>query len=235
MANWLGVSKAEFKRMPHAETRPRSLWWYSCQRVPDGMDDVPTADSLAVIDGYLKRAARGRALPEGFRADLLRWLQDLTREHPIQPGARRKRYWTIPSYELAHWIRPKTLCKRFREMEKVAKKLFPERVPTYRNTAPLTEETKKAVRTYYIEICQQARHIDEVVEDERSKPLSELKPGLVWYSDLHKAAIGTIAQEFGIPAYRVGQLCSAERQFLSENEAPHDNQEPPPQAEEEPF
>src|SRR5260370_1192598 len=127
MRNWLGVSAHKYKRMPHAEVRAESLWWYTRQSARVWEADPPTADAEAAIQTNQKQWARGRALTKGFAEDLYRWLQELNRPQKI--SALRERYWTIPAYALAHKIHSKTFCKRFRELEKVAKKLFPDRVP----------------------------------------------------------------------------------------------------------
>ena len=105
-------------------------------------------------------------------------LRELSRPQRISP--RRERYWTIPAYASANKIHPKTLCKRLRELEKIAKKLLPNRVPQHRNCAPLTEEQKAVIRARFREI-----------------------------GDFH-----TVAGEFGIEAFRVGQLCRAEKAEL---------------------
>lgn len=135
-------------RRPHKDARPDGLWWYRSTTNPP-FDDTPTNDSLAVIDLYLHQCSRGRKLPDGFRDQLLGWLQDLNR--PVRISSRRERYWTIPAYELAHKINPKTLCKRMRELEKIAKRIFPGRAPSYRNRPPLTDEQKQEIRKLYDE------------------------------------------------------------------------------------
>jgi hypothetical protein len=122
--------------MPHADFRPASLWWYRSK------DDAPTADSMAVIEMYLHQCSLGRTLPSDFRKHLLQWLRDLN--CPVKISQRRDRHWTIPAYELAHGINPKTLCKRMREMEKIARRLFPSRAPAQR--PPITEDEKEAMR-----------------------------------------------------------------------------------------
>jgi hypothetical protein len=135
------IRNSKWQRMPHADGRPVSMWWYRSTARPP-FDDTPTSDSLAVIDMYLYQAARGRTLPENFRKHLLKCLQDLNR---CDPG--RERYWTIPAYELAHRINPKTLCKRMRELEKIAKGLFPSRAPTYgKDRGPITQNEKEEMR-----------------------------------------------------------------------------------------
>jgi hypothetical protein len=134
--------------MPHSGARPKSFWWYRSETRPP-YDDTPTNDSLAVIDLYLHQCSRGRTLPADFRGHLLKWLQDLNR--PVKISPRRERFWTIPAYELAHKINPKTLCKRIRELEKIAIRLFPGRAPSARNRPPLTGEEKQEIRKLYHE------------------------------------------------------------------------------------
>jgi transposase-like protein len=140
------IRNGKWVRMPHAETRPASLWWYRCNIRPP-FDDTPTDDSLAVIDLYLHQCARGRTLPDAFRKHLLGWLQDLNR--PVKISPRRERYWTIPAYELAHRINPKTLCKRMRELEKIATSLFPDRAPAFKPRSTASEEEKQEIRKLY--------------------------------------------------------------------------------------
>ena len=164
--------------MPHAETPAESLWWYACQPAEAWADNQPIGGTEQVIQAYVKQCGRGRALPPDFEAHLRSWLQDLSRQQQISPL--RHRYWTIPAYALAHKLPTKTFCKRFRELEKIAKKLFPARVPHHRNHAPLTEEAKHAIRS-------------------RFKATG----------DFH-----AVAGEFGIEAFRVGQLCRTEKAEL---------------------
>lgn len=138
------IRNSKWRRTPHADGRPVSLWWYRSMTSPP-FDDTPTQNSLKVIDAYLNQYAHGRALPHDFRKQLLKWLQDLNR--PVKISPKRKRYWTIPAYELAHGINPKTLCKRMRELEKIAKGLLPDRVPAYREErGPITENEKAEMR-----------------------------------------------------------------------------------------
>ena len=174
VSTWLGVSRRKYDRMPHAESRVKSLWWYVCRSA----DDEPTSDTERVIQAYVTQCGRGRAIPVDFEADLRSCLQELSLPQRISP--RRRRYWTIPAYALAHRIHTRTLCKRFRELEKIAKNLFPERVPQHRNHAPLTEEQKAAIRARFKEIRD----------------------------------FQAVASEFGIEAFRVGQLCRAEKAEL---------------------
>ncbi len=173
--------------MPHSETRAESLWWYACQPVEEWADDRPTSDTERVIQAYVKQCRRGRALPLNFEAHLRSWLQELSRPQRVSP--RRKRYWTIPAYALAHKLHTKTFCKRLRELERNAKRLLPGLVPGYRKRAPLTEEEKHVIRA-------------------RFKATG----------DFH-----AVASEFGIGAFRVGQLCRAEK---AEMVAERDKQQP---------
>jgi hypothetical protein len=138
------VPAGQYWRTPHAEERPPSLWWYVRQPAPAWGDDEPMPESQCVIDTYLRQCARGRSLPKGFEEKLRQWLQELNRPQQISP--RRKRYWTITAYAEAHKLRWPTFCKRFRELEKVAKRLFPHRVPPSRVIAVLSEEKKQEIR-----------------------------------------------------------------------------------------
>lgn len=156
---WLGVSSAKYKKMPHVEDGPPpSLWWYRRQPDPSWADDTPMPESQCVIDTYIRQCSRGRTLPAGFEKNLVRWLQDLSRPEKISP--RRKRYWSIPAYALAHKLyserckpssRTKGFCKRFRELERIAIHLFPTRVPPGKEPRPpLTEDEKQALRQEYL-------------------------------------------------------------------------------------
>jgi hypothetical protein len=145
---WRGVTNREYDRLPHSTVLPPSLWWYRRRQDPAWADDVPSEESQSVIDAYLRQCARGRALPLDFEETVRRWLQDLTRQE--KATERRTRFWTLPAYALKNGINPKTMCKRLREMEKIAKQLLPHRVPPSRNSAPLTEEVKQEIRQRYL-------------------------------------------------------------------------------------
>jgi hypothetical protein len=177
------IPERQYSRMPHAEERAPSLWWYARQPDPAWADDIPMPESQCVMDTYLRQCARGRSLPKNFGETLRRWLQDLSREQRISP--RRKRYWTIPAYAFAHKMPSKTFCKRFRELENIAKELFPHRVPRSRASIVLTEEKTQAIRQRVLEGTD----------------------------------IRAVASEFGIPPFRVGQLCREEKAaFLAKRE-----------------
>ena len=140
---WLGVSKHKYRRMPHAEARPQSLWWY-VNRAP--------ADRNKVIETYLARYAKGAAIPEGLHDELMTCLMELAQIRTLAEWGkpRTKRYWTIPAYARTNGIRPYTLMKRLRELEKVAIELFPARADAHgrRSLAvePLSEKEIKAMR-----------------------------------------------------------------------------------------
>ncbi len=141
---WLGVSKRDYLRMPHADGWPESLWWFVHNR----------ADAKAVIDSYLTRYARGAGVPDGFRDELLTCLRGLSQIQNLKAWGkpRTKRYWTIPNYARAHGLQPFTLMKRLRELEKIAKGMYPDRAAIRgRIRAPLTEAEKDAIRFKYLE------------------------------------------------------------------------------------
>lgn len=142
------VPERQYSRMPHAEERAPSLWWYTRQPYPTWADDTPMPESQCVMDTYLRQCARGRSLPKDFQNNLGQWLQALSREVNLKDYGkpRTKRYWTIPAYAFAHKLHSKTLCKRFRELEKIAKRLFPHRVPSRRADVILSEEKKQTIR-----------------------------------------------------------------------------------------
>lgn len=141
-----GVPNSVYWRMPHVEERAPSLWWYQHQ---PGDDSTPTPESQCVIDTYLHQCARGRSLPKNFGEKLRQWLQDLSSKQQISP--RKKRYWAIPDYARLHRLHDKTFCKRFRELEKIAKQLFPHRVPPSRVIVVLSDERMQAMRTRVLE------------------------------------------------------------------------------------
>ncbi|MGD1080384.1 MAG: hypothetical protein ABR881_18850 [Candidatus Sulfotelmatobacter sp.] len=148
-------------QMPHADQPPPSLWWYKRLPAPLLEDDVPDPESQCVVDSYIRRASRGRTLPDGFEKKLARWLQDLSREQQISP--RKKAYWTIPAYAKWKKLPEKTLCKRFRELENVAKELFPLRVPASRKPVVLTDEQQQEIRKR----CLEGEDIQRIAEEFR--------------------------------------------------------------------
>jgi hypothetical protein len=154
-------SNAEYKRTPHGDGPAESLWWY---RLPESKRD-------AVIAAYVKQCGRGRALPEDFRLDVEGWLRNLNTKQS------RHKWWTIPAYAKANKLHPYTLMKRCRELEEIAKELFPNAVPPGRITEQLTDGKVAAIRTRYAELID----------------------------DMNGARV--VAQEFCIEPFRVGLLC----------------------------
>ncbi len=140
---WLGMSNEDYLQMPHADAAPESLWWYGQKR----------ADSRAVIDSYLSRYKRGAALPKGRRDELLECLRNLSQIQSLarwgRPGT--KRYWTIPNYARANGHNRFTLMKWLRELEKVAKEMYPERAAVHGRNRKLTEAELEDIRTMYVE------------------------------------------------------------------------------------
>ena len=136
------VRNSEWQRQPHIKDGPPpSLWWYA------------RPDRQRVIAAYLERAAKGRTVPEGFHEQLGSWLADLHKGHykTQRKDARTFRYWDIPSYARANELKLATLMKNLRELETVAKKLFPNDVPASRKTrAPLTEKEVREIRQRYL-------------------------------------------------------------------------------------
>jgi hypothetical protein len=132
---WLGFSRREFERAPHNnDGPPPSIWW----------SRLPAPKRQQVLATYISQCARGGVkLPASFKDDLAQWLQELSRVQSLKEygKARTTRYWDLPTYARAHGMPPHTFMKRFRELEKIATKLFPDSVPSSRKPrAPLTEE-----------------------------------------------------------------------------------------------
>jgi hypothetical protein len=143
MARKKFVRDDKWQRQPHVKDGPPpSLWWY---RRPD---------KRLVIDAYISKYRQGRSVPDGFKEDIVKWLEDLSALQNKKPWGqpRTLRYWAVPSYALAHKMEPATLMKRLREMENIAKQLFPDSVPSSRKTrAALTEAEKKEIRQLYLD------------------------------------------------------------------------------------
>jgi hypothetical protein len=155
MGKSLGVRTGVWLRMPHSEDGPPpSLWWYS---------SLSDSSVQHIIDTYLKRCSRGRVLPPDLEEELSWWLEELSREHKLtrydMPGTAR--YWTIPAYALKHGFKRSGFLKRFRELENIAKRLFPDHVPTERVREPLSEERKSAIRKRFLEVRDFKKVADE--------------------------------------------------------------------------
>jgi hypothetical protein len=164
------IRNSAWKRQPHVKDGPPpSLWWF---RRPD---------RHRIIDAYINQCKRGRALPEGFKDDLVKCLQDLSKYQNLKDWgkARTYRYWSAPAYALAHPpLKSAALMKRLRELEKIAIQLFRDDVPASRKPrAPLTEEEIQEI---------QKRCLDgDNIKD--------------------------LAQEFRVTASKVGHLCREQK------------------------
>jgi len=104
--------------------------------------DEPTEPIPTSIQAYVTQCGRGRAIPVDFEADLRSCLQELNLPQRISP--RRRRYWTIPAYALAHRIHTRTLCKRFRELEKNCKESFPGACASTSKSRPVDRRAKSS-------------------------------------------------------------------------------------------
>lgn len=138
------IRNREWQRQPHIKDGPpASLWWY---RRPDRQ---------RVIAAYLERASRGRSLPPDFEDTLGTWLSDLSKlqNKKLWGQARTYRYWDIASYARDNgFVKVKTLMKYLRELEKIAKQMFPSDVPSSRKSRPpLTEKEIKEIKRRYLE------------------------------------------------------------------------------------
>jgi hypothetical protein len=106
-----------------------------------------------VIDAYVERYKKGRKVPQDFKDDIGRWLEDLCQLQNMKAWGhpRTYRYWSIPSYALAHKMKKGTLMKCLRELARIAAHLFPDSVPSsMKKRAPLTPEEKEAIRKRYL-------------------------------------------------------------------------------------
>jgi len=98
--------------------------------------------------GYATQSGRGsRTSKMGPPPSLWRFLRP---DHSVQSVAefesvgrpRTFRYWSTPSYGLAHGLQAATLMKRMREMEKMARRLLADSVPSSRKRRPLLTRKK---------------------------------------------------------------------------------------------
>jgi len=151
-----------------------------------------------VIGAYIEQVSRGKSVKKNFKDELLGWLRELS--GPVKISPRREWYWTLPAYARAHELPDKTFCKRFREMEKIAKQLFPERVPSDRKPQPLTEELKRKIGSRYLQLKWRVRDTRKVnVEHDFARIR-------------HKITMAKLAAEFpNIEPFRLGQICQKVR------------------------
>lgn len=132
---------------PHAKERAPGLWWYQRD------------DRQRVIDAYLDRRKRRRKpghclLAQDFRNHLSTWLEDLNLCQNLKAWGDPYtwRYWTVPAYALANRIEKGVLIRHLRELEELAKAMFPEDVPNSRRLrARLTEDDIRKIRQLYLE------------------------------------------------------------------------------------
>jgi len=132
---------------PRGMERVPSLWWY--QR----------SDRQRVVDAYLDRCKQVRTLrrdplAEGFRGQLSTWLEDLNRCQNLKEwgDSRTERYWTVPAYAQANRIEKAALMRHLRELEALAKAMYPDAVPSSRKTrSRLTEGDIRIIRQRYLE------------------------------------------------------------------------------------
>jgi hypothetical protein len=174
-------------KMMYSDMPPSSLWW--C----DG--DMQER----VITVYLQQVARGRAVDQKqLKKDLLGWIQELEERLDVKLyGKRYWRYWMLPHFAKVHGLHPYTFMKRFRMLEKIAKRLFPERVPDDRKAQPVTEELKSRIRRRYLQLKLR-------VHGYRNAPFTEDETRTF----RHKAAMKMLINEVPeIPPFRLGQIC----------------------------
>lgn len=160
------IAEGAYARMPHADGPPASLWWWR---------SLGLLERSLVIAQYMAQVGKGRKLDEGLKDDLESWAKELSTPQKI--GKRATRYWTIPALAAAKGLHPKTFCKRFRELEGIAMKQAPDRVPIGQVRLKVTDEIKSAIRARFAEVCH----------------------------DMD--AFRIIAREYNVTPARVGQLC----------------------------
>jgi len=133
------VRNDKWRKQPHSKGAPGGLWWY---RRPDRQ---------RVISAYLARAAKGKKLAPGFEEELKSWLHELANDHNMHEWGRprTRRFWDIPSFARhlgPKVIKPHTLMKIVRELENVAKLLFPKDVPASRQKKEISDEALAALK-----------------------------------------------------------------------------------------
>jgi hypothetical protein len=195
---WM-LPKDEWELVAHAGAPASSLWWYRSNK----RDDEPAAESKRVIRRYVRQVSRGKAVEKNFKEELAQWLYELTEPGGITLG--RNRYWTLEAYALAHQLPKGGFLKRFREMEKIAAHLFPDRLPWNRDRQPVTEELKLKICHQYLQI--KLRRHDLLVKLGRD--------GDAWFTDerhRHQYTMSKLIEKFPtIPPFRLGQICAKVR------------------------
>jgi hypothetical protein len=212
------INRKVWVRTPHAGSHPPSLWWHTSlapeqsqrvllvylERRAYKFDRETKGSSFdkrwASVCRALEEQAWADTVPHNFSENLHLWLQELTRPDPATGNKRG--YWTLEGYALVHKMNPHPFYAWFRAMEKVAKELYPDRVPIgRRNKPPLPEGAIQAIRAEYLQAD---------------------------YSD--KEVVQKIAEKHGIEPFRVGQLCRNEkhrrREEMERAQAEHDAANP---------
>jgi hypothetical protein len=132
---------------PHGKERAPGLWWYQRD------------DRQRVIDAYLDQRKRRQTprqglLAQDFKAQLSTWIEDLNLCQNLKAWGdpHTWRYWTVPAYALANRIEKGVLIRHLRELEGLAKAMFPDDVPNSRRLrAALTEDDIRRIRQLYLE------------------------------------------------------------------------------------
>jgi len=192
------IPKRIYERSPHAESPPASLWWFR----------PGSSKSRKVVRQYLKQVARGRTVNKTLKADLYRWLGELA--EPVRVSKRRKKYWTLPAYALAHGLNRSTFLKQFREMAAIAANLYPRRVPDEQRR--ITAKLRRDVIARYHEIILLVRNggrrggalTDIFNEIKHNSPVDYDFP------NPHNVAIRALSLEFSLTLSRIGLICSKE-------------------------
>jgi hypothetical protein len=125
MRKWADEKGLDYWRIPHADCRHESLWWYK-----EDEFGVPSSASGRVIDTYFAARARGLKVKPGEKDRLTRYLNELA--HPHKVTVRRSKYWTLDAFALAHGLKRQWFYKLFRRLEETAENLFPSEVPAHR-------------------------------------------------------------------------------------------------------
>jgi hypothetical protein len=193
-------------KMLYSQSPPRSLWWCELLRDPERLkeyreDPRTLKDIERVLDIYVRQVARGRAVDKKqLKKDLRKWIQELVEPLVISRCWRGKgylRYWMLPYYAKVHGLQPYTFMKRFREMEKIAKRLFPKRVPSRREPEPVSEELKCKIRDRYLRLKWDIHGNRKSYDNEDA-----------YQRFRHRLAMKRLMKKFStIPPFRLGQIC----------------------------
>jgi hypothetical protein len=239
------IRKEEYERGAHARKRAASLGWYCDDDEYHGRwhDGETTREGKQVIDAYIKQVSRGKSVGKEFKDELLGWLRKLakpgrqsllvgkdskgkppglfasSRERRLYKAGRihlnPDRYWTLDAFARAHDLPRGGFFKRFREMDKIAKRLFPERAPSDKKAQPVTEELKLEIQNQYIRLNLRD-HNRRVKYRNLQVKLDKL--GIHRKQDFdewrrpetirHGEAMARLIKKYpNIPPFRLGQIC----------------------------